>query len=267
MSETEALVLGNYSPSEEEWEQHPYSTLTVVAKLAPPILHKGTTAKAGCPLLVYAGHNAPSYEESQTHWIEAADRYGLATVIYDFSTPPAPSQWISMLQTLIPQWTSKLGADPNKVYLAGFSAGATKAQSVGEDKTVKIAGIIPASGWRYRTDNFTRTAKCRYMAFYGKSGDVQNVSADKPGVPTTVNKTFEDLRVTAAHYAKLCGNPTGWSVSPAKVAGYTNLNQWYFGPDVVVYEVTNEGHAWPGQPGMQQTVKATDIAAKWILAG
>lgn len=229
-----------------------------------PTYHVGP---AGCPVVIFAGHSAPPGEEKQTHLEGKAGQYGVGIVELDFSDPiPSLDQFNTWLKANIASLVNRVKGDPSKAYMAGFSAGATKAEYVAATGKVPLRGIIPASGWRGAGWPLARSSP-KPFRWYATAGT-------KDVTPIHGNSSWEDLFVTAQLYAHLNGQPT---VIPTPTHPKPGLDLYTFSPDILLLVINNGTHCWPGQPqnpaGKPQlplidlTTPFTDYALTFVKAG
>ena len=126
----------------------------------PAIVHRGTTlpppAQSKPVPLVIALHESggtPQEFEQSTGLDAAADEHGFV-VAYLASPAPASPAWtgtdmpanLAYVSSEIKQLTGQQNIDPTRVYVTGFSAGATMSFFVGCQLSSQVDGIAVASG-------------------------------------------------------------------------------------------------------------------------
>lgn len=241
----------------------PPPPIIVVPSGTATILRRGYLLKPGDkpPLVVAMGHTGPPGFQRDTLWMEASDRCSLALAI-----PNGQDGWsghanhVAYLKAEIPKWIAATGADATRVYLAGFSAGASMALYSANEGSLNIAGVAAVSGWLNKNESPTmkRTSPCRLMQFMGTTD-----AATYQGTAVLFS-----LREVSQKFAAL--NGCAPNTVPASSHPTASVTRTVWPCDVEEHLITHGTHQWPGGPGItgpDAEVDATQLIADWVNAG
>jgi polyhydroxybutyrate depolymerase len=171
---------------------------------------------------------------------------------------------IRFLVAMIDQVSSKLPINVNRVYVAGFSAGARMAYHLACRAAGRVAAAAILSG-------SVRDAGCRpsrpvpLIVFHGTSDDdVSYMEAADTPPRTAPPATAATLPPSVQLWATLNGCRGLTQVKAA--ADVTRTTFTGCNADVVMYTVAGGGHGWPGEPnGAGAAPPLSEIAATRLI--
>ncbi len=164
----------------------------------PTIVHRGATlpppARSGPAPLVIGLHGSgtsPSVFEHVSGLDAVADEHGFVVAYLSSPMPTSPA-WtltdmpanLAYVSSEISRLTSEQNIDPNRVFVTGFSAGATMSFFVGCQLSSRVAGIAPVSGAMRFTDPCTLAHPVSELSIIGTNdvipinGSARLLSAD-----------------------------------------------------------------------------------------
>lgn len=178
---------------------------------------------------------------------------------------------VRFLETLVRHLAAEIPVDTTRVYVLGFAQGGQLAQYFGCQADLAPAGVGVVAGPIYRSTavlcapggmfpvgivHGTQDPLASYLGF-GSGTAVMSV-------PETV-VTWLDLRG--------CGANPSLEIRPDTARDYTTTHVYRFpgcspGADVVLYQVQDGGHTWPGRTGpwpVTWGVRSRSLDATWEL--
>ncbi len=218
----------------------------------PPLIHRGANLPAPSrsrpvPLLIalHASGGTPKSFEATTGFDRLADRDGFVVAYLSSQTPTSPA-WtlgdmatnLTYISAEIRRLTASEHIDPNRVYVTGFSAGATMSFFVGCNLSRQVDGIAVVSGWMRYQDPCAISAPVAMLLVMG-THDAQPIGG------TAVLMSASGM---AARWGKLdrCA-----AQSSAIASGPVTATAWNRcrGASGVGLDVIQDGtHQWPGAP-------------------
>jgi polyhydroxybutyrate depolymerase len=158
--------------------------------------------------------------------------------------PKGSANDITFLATLVKVLESKYCINKREVYATGFSGGAREVSQLACDESQVFAAVAPVSGLR-RPMPCPSTRAVPVIAFHGSDDPVDPFKGDGQAywtysVPTAEKDwAMQDHCSLKPATSRLSGGVTLTSYSQCAGSGAVQL-----------YEVTGEGHEWPGGPVM-----------------
>jgi polyhydroxybutyrate depolymerase len=165
------------------------------------------------------------------------------------TVPPKSANDVKFLTSLVAIMESKYCIDPDEVYSTGFSGGARMTSQLACDDSRIFAAVAPVSGLRRATPCPT-TRAVPVITFHGGADPVDPFTGHGQEYWTysvaTAAKDWatQDKCTSTKHSTPVSG------VMLTTYAGCSNAAQ------VELYEITGEGHEWPGGPTMPSTLTA-----------
>lgn len=215
-----------------------------------PIIYRpaGLSMSRPVPLVIglHASGGSPSGFQTVSGLDAVADRHGFV-VAYLGSLPPASPAWrgvdkaanLAYISSEITQLTASENIDPRRVYVTGFSAGATMSFIAGCQLSSQIDGIAPVSGAMRFTDSCTLSHPLSELLVIGTddripiAGSARLLSADQ---------------VASLWRGKDGCSPQSTTAQAGPVA-QTSWSHCSSGTGVGLYVVSGGTHQWPGGPG------------------
>src|SRR4051794_5029832 len=227
-----------------------------------PIIHRGANlAPPGqskpVPLVIglHGSGNTPAYLERQTGLDQVADRNGFVVAYLGSQTPTTPS-WtrcnlssnLSYISAEIDRLIDSQNIDPSRVYVTGFSAGATMSFRVGCALSRQVAAIAPVSGWMQNGE------ACRLS----RPESMMLIIGTNDAAP--INGTARLMSVSEV--ASLWQDLNGCNHLPSvdTTVGPVNERAWSQCDDasgVAEYVIQGGTHLWPPAKGADRYVNAS----------
>jgi polyhydroxybutyrate depolymerase len=154
---------------------------------------------------------------------------------------------IEFISTVIDELERHYSADPNRIYITGFSNGASMTFSLGLNLSNRLAAIAPVSGQLLNARG-ALDYPLPLLFIIGDEDPIHFIEGDDlaftdPEEDTPVMKTLISWKQMLG-----CGSRKVEQVSP----GVTRMvfHDCSRGGEVVTYTVAGLGHVWPGGPSM-----------------
>jgi polyhydroxybutyrate depolymerase len=217
---------------------------TVVGPRPKPIVYRpaGLSRSKPVPLVLafYGATGTPQRMEGVTKFEELANTRGFVVVYPGSGTNPPwhDANNVSYIRSLIHRVSAKENIDPNRIYLAGFSAGGRETYFLGCELSNLVAGIAVVSG-------IMRPYPCTL------AHPVSELTLDESGLAAG-SSTIPSADSVAARWRSLDGCPA----KQAPVTGtVTSVKTQSWGPckggsAVAVWAVQGGKHTWPGTYGL-----------------
>jgi polyhydroxybutyrate depolymerase len=167
------------------------------------------------------------------------------------SVPKGAASDVKFLTSLVGLLEAKYCVDPREVYATGFSGGAREVSQLACDSSNVFAAIAPVSGLRRPTPCPTKRA-VPVIAFHGSADPVDPFDGHglaywTYSVPTAAkdwgSQDHCSFKVKVTH--------------PDADVTLTTYGHCADGAAVELYEITGEGHEWPGGPTMPTSLTST----------
>jgi polyhydroxybutyrate depolymerase len=162
--------------------------------------------------------------------------------------PKGSANDIAFLTTLVKVLESKYCVNKNEVYATGFSGGAREVSQLACDESSIFAAVAPISGLRRPTPCPT-TRAVPVIAFHGSDDPVDPFTGNGEAYWTYSVPTAEKYWATQDG----CASKTHTS-RPSTGVTLRSYSHCADGAAVELYEVTGEGHEWPGGPVMPSLI-------------
>ena len=142
----------------------------------PPVIHRPPNLRLSAPaplvIALHASGGRPAGFEATSGLDAVADRHGFV-VAYLGSPEPTSPAWrladmtsnLAYISSEIRSLTASENIDPKRVYVTGFSAGATMAFFVACQLSSQIDGFAPVSSTMRIQIDVTRHTRYRYLRF------------------------------------------------------------------------------------------------------
>lgn len=164
------------------------------------------------------------------------------------SVPASAPDDVTFLADLVGLLERDYCVNPTEVYATGFSGGARMASQLACDESTLFAAIAPVSGLRRPTPCPTKRA-VPVIAFHGSADAVDPFNGHGEAYWTY------SVPTAAKDWAKQdhCAAKPATS-EPSAAVHLTRYQDCAQGASVELYELTGEGHEWPGGPTMPTTI-------------
>jgi polyhydroxybutyrate depolymerase len=166
------------------------------------------------------------------------------------AVPKGSANDITFLATLVKVLESKYCINQSEVYATGFSGGAREVSQLACDESHLFAAVAPISGLR-RPKPCPTSRAVPVIAFHGSADPVDPFMGN--------GQTYWTYSVPTAE--KDWARQDDCSLKPvtSRLSGGVTLTSYSHcanGSAVQLYEVTGEGHEWPGGPVMPSSLTA-----------
>lgn len=247
------------------------------------LLHVPTALRTGGPhplvLVLHGGGGTGKMTEVKTGWSAKADREGFI-VVYPEATSRRPEReggfftnpqvWndgsgryragrldvddVGFLRALIDHLIARTHADPKRVYVTGFSNGASMTYRLAAEAADRVAAAAPVAGHFWLSDT-TEISRCVPTLVIAGMDDPLNPFLGGPargnGIPRRILGT-ED-RPSMPESVRKWARVNGCDVKPLVETPSRGVKLYCFvsrmpGSEVLFYTVEGMGHVWPGAP-------------------
>ena len=163
--------------------------------------------------------------------------------------PPKSANDLKFLTSLVSIMESKYCVNPKEVYSTGFSGGARMTSQLACDDSRLFAAVAPVSGLR-RPKPCPTTRAVPVISFHGSADDVDPFAGHGQKYwtysVTTAAKDWssQDHCTSVAHS------------TPVNGVALTTYSTCSSAAQVELYEITGEGHEWPGGPTLPESITA-----------
>jgi len=226
-------------------------------------------------VMLHGGGGTANAAMRETEWEEKADREGFLAVFpnamaRDTAQPSSfarnPQLWndgsgrfypgqnapddVAFIAAMLEDLARRFAVDPRRVFVTGFSNGASMSFRVGAELSDRIAAIAPVAGalW-FEPPAFTRAVSLCYI-----TGTADPLNPLEGGVPRLANGISEEVRgkpkppvrdsISRWSTALACRAAAGVSdVDGVRTETYAGC---LAGAETVYIAVDGLGHAWPG---------------------
>ncbi len=281
---------------------HHRFTLTVDGLERTYIVHVPSSydSKTQFPLVVmlHGGGGTASAALWETGWVEKADKSGFIVVFPNaMARDPSrrssfarnPQLWndgsdrfypgqkapddVRFITAVLDDLSARLTIDKKRVFVTGFSNGASMSFRIGAELSIRVAAIAPVAGalW-FDPPMFKRSVSMCYI-----TGTADPLNLIEGGVPKFASGGSDEIRAkpkppvreSILKWVKALDAP----VTPASVSNSNGVRTETYGPgrdgaEVVYIAVDGLGHTWAGGRsllpesmvgGTSDKIKATDI--------
>ena len=173
---------------------------------------------------------------------------------------------VGFLSALIAELVAKHCADPDRIYMTGFSNGAMMAHRFACDRAEQIAAIAPVAG----TIPFAAARPSRPVPALLIHGDEDEYAPYAGG--TGARTLFPRVDIPAGEAARFWARTNGCAPEPGMFAAPGYFRETWSGgregSEAILYTMVGQGHAWPGgRPGVRNgnidppsdKLRATDV--------
>jgi polyhydroxybutyrate depolymerase len=164
------------------------------------------------------------------------------------AVPAGAASDVKFLTKLVGVLEAKYCINKNEVYATGFSGGAREVSQLACDESGVFAAVAPISGLRRPTPCPT-TRAVPIIAFHGSSDVVDPFAGHGQAYWTYSVSTAAKDWAKQDHCSK-----KGSLTTPSTNVKLTSYAGCANGAAVELYEVTGEGHEWPGGPVMPASI-------------
>ncbi len=186
----------------------------------------------------------------------------------DLDPGPQTRRDIQFIDQLIEEIITQLGGDPRRIFLTGFSNGASMTFRLGTDLSGRFAALAPVAG-KCRLHDPRPARPLPTIFLVGTADPLIPLEGGEVVAPWGWRLRKPPVRETVCRWAQALGCPT----KPAAVRRETGFTVWVYGPgrenaELQVYQIDGLGHHWPGGKGRlnpqiagppRDTVRATDV--------
>jgi polyhydroxybutyrate depolymerase len=171
---------------------------------------------------------------------------------------------LAFLSALIDDVRARFAADSRRVYMTGFSNGASMTFRFAAEFPERVAAIAPVAGY-CRVDGERLPRPVPMVCFFGRMDPLTPFTGGDVRLPWGVTERRPPARDTIRAWARLCGERD----EPSAVVEEPGLDVEHYGPDIVAHIVEDLGHVWPGGHRLlpeklvgrgSDRIRATDVA-------
>jgi polyhydroxybutyrate depolymerase len=237
------------------------------------VLHTPASGAGPRPLVValHGGGGTARFAKYATGWSEKADREGFLVAYPEGTRPDStrgasflrnPQFWnvgtgfgfveregvddVAFMESLLDELLAQAPIDPARVYVTGFSNGASLALRLGVELSERIAAIAPVAGQLWRWDR--GPARPMPMLYITGAADPLN-PLDGGEVRSPWGRVH--TRPLIADMIRQWARWVGCATTPTLQTSDAGVRRMRFGPaeqgaEVDFYVVEDMGHVWPG---------------------
>jgi len=237
-------------------------------------------------IVLHGGGESARYMINETGWIEKADNEGFLVIFPEGTYPDAAKlpgfkenqkTWrdgaerfyhheqqgindIAFIDAIITELIRNRKVSPERVFVTGFSNGASMALRLGVELSARIKAIAPVAGGLWLDNPVLQ-----------KPVSLIYISGTKDSLPSETTVTFG----TGTKYVKAPNANIGstWASMLAckknvlhtntEVVGWIHWSECEGNAEILLYSVKNIGHVWPKEGrvtnGITETFDATDV--------
>ncbi len=244
----------------------PVHTSAAVGRRPAPIIHRppGLSRAKPVPLLValHASGGLPAKFEGTSGLDAVADKRGFVVAYLGSLEPTAPAWLLSdmpanlaYISSEIKSLTRSENIDPKRVYVTGFSAGATMAYFVGCQLSSQVDGIAPVSGAMRFTDPCRLSHPVSELELIGTRDAIPIEGSARLLSATQVAARWRGLDGCASQSSSATKGPVHeqtWS----RCRGVSGVR---------LYVINNGTHQWPGPGASGTNAQFTAASAIWAF--
>jgi polyhydroxybutyrate depolymerase len=220
-------------------------------------------------LMLHGAGGTSQWMLLETRWDEEAEHGKFVVVLPDATLPQPdlplqffknpqvwndgsglpPASWVQVddvgfLRSLLDELPKRIPVDERRIYVAGFSNGASMAFRVGVELSDRIAAIAPVAGYCWqRRPKPTRTVPALYLI--GDQDPLVPLAGGAVNTPWGKSVRKPPVRETLARWSALRGGPA----EPVSIHSDEGITTEHFGPMLETKIIPGLGHHWPGGRG------------------
>ena len=174
------------------------------------------------------------------------------------------------LSLLIDRLVADFKADPNRIYVTGFSNGASMALQLGCSLSHKIAGLAPVSGVMV-TEGCRPVRPLPVILFHGAADNYVPYQGGTPSLLVPGDERQDNATSSVVDTVHFWVQRNGCFPEPERMERGGYIRERYMGAqshaEVVVYTLPEGGHAWPGgDPSANyQDSPVEEVPAAWLI--
>jgi len=211
----------------------------------------------------------------ETRWDEEAERGKFVVVLPNATLPQPdlplqffknpqvwndgsglpPASWVQVddvafLRALLDDLPKRVPADSKRIYVTGFSNGASMAFRLGVELADRIAAIAPVAGYCWqRQPKPERTVPAVYLV--GDKDPLVPLAGGAMDTPWGKQVRKPPVREALARWSTLSGGPA----EPVSIHSEGGITIEHFGPTLDARTIPGLGHHWPGgRRGLSQRI-------------
>lgn len=231
-----------------------------------PIVHRppGLSRAKPVPLLValHASGGVPAKFEATSGLDAVANKHGFVVAYLGSLEPTAPAwlltdmpQNLAYISSKIKSLTTSENIDPKRVYVTGFSAGATMAYFVGCQLSSQVAGIAPVSGAMRFTDPCRLSHPVSELEIIGT----------RDAIPINGSARLLSAAQVAARWRGLDGCASQSSSATRGPVYEQTWSRCRGVSGVALYVIHNGTHQWPGPGASGADAQFPAASAIWAF--
>jgi polyhydroxybutyrate depolymerase len=237
------------------------------------VVHVPRRVAALAPVVIVlhgAGGNADN-ALAQGKWIAKSEKEGFLAVALDgtrkFAEQPAnlltnPPLWndgsgrgatarrevddVGFVNAVIDELIRRGGVDSKRIYVTGFSNGASMTWRVGAELSSRVAAIAPVSGHMWLKDiNLDRPISALFIA--GTADPLNPIDGGPTKDPWTGQNTPKPpMKDSLSAWLKAIECPAAPKITTENGVTQTVYNKCKNGTEAIYYVIEGMGHTWPG---------------------
>jgi polyhydroxybutyrate depolymerase len=158
--------------------------------------------------------------------------------------PERDDEDVRFIRALLAEMRARYKVDDRRVYVTGFSSGASMTWRLGVTLSAEIAAIAPVSGHLWLEDaKLARPVSA--IAIYGAEDPLNPIAGGEAKNPWGESVTKPPIARSIERWRALAG--LSGATPETRVDGPVRVERWR-GPDAefAVYTIAGMGHVWPG---------------------
>lgn len=237
------------------------------------LVHLPSNLSPKYPVVLFLHGAGGTAEGALNHygWVEKSDQESFIAVFpeatpIDLSNPPNfrtnPNVWndgsgsgkertddISFLKKVINDVLKEYWGDPNRVYITGFSNGASMTFRAGIELSDSVKAIAPVSGHLWQ--KYPKPKKL--MSLLLITGDADPLNPLEGGAAKNIWNVGKEKRPSMKESIKIWLGLLGIGEGEKKVKQENGITKVFYGPnktglEVIYMIIRGQGHEWPGKP-------------------
>jgi polyhydroxybutyrate depolymerase len=220
-------------------------------------------------LMLHGAAGTSQWMLLETRWNEEAEREKFVVVLPDATLPQPdmplqffknpqvwndgsglpPASWVQVddvafLRALLDELPRHLPIDPARLYVTGFSNGASMAFRLGLELSDRIAAVAPVAGYCWqREPKPSRIVPALYLV--GDKDPLVPLDGGNVETPWGKRVSKPPVRETLGRWSSMLGGPA----EPVEVVSENGMTVQQFGPMLEARISNGLGHHWPGGRG------------------
>lgn len=246
--------------------------LVYVPQRYDPHEREGGGGRLPVVVMLHGGGGTAAAAMKETGWDRKADEEGFLAVFPEGSSfdPSKPSRFfgnpqiwndgsgryhagwrrtddVAFIAALLDDLARRYRIDPGRIYVTGFSNGASMTYRLGVELSHRVAAIAPVSGHLWLEGDLTLKRGVPFLMIIGLNDPLNPMEGGEVRVPSGRVERHPPVRDSVIRWARMNRCPGEPSVvhdrDGVKGVAYAPCQD---GAEVRLYTVEGAGHTWPG---------------------